>query len=99
MEPEELRSTVRLASDDDVWKEADPNFPRSPWWFTSDPARGVGFRVFRSYKPIDALTIKKFWETSATNTISQVESRVETGRGGYGLVDRNLPELIKALDN
>ncbi len=99
MEPEELRSTVRLASDDDVWKQADPNFPRSPWWFTSDPARGVGFRVFRSYQPLDAVTIKKFWETSAANTINQVESRVETGRGGYGLVDRNLPELIKALDN
>lgn len=99
MEPEELRSTVRLASDDEVWKEEDPNFPRSPWWFTSDPARGVGFRVFRSYTPLDATMIAKFWETSAKNTISQVKNRVQSGRGGYGLVDFELPKLIEALDN
>jgi formylglycine-generating enzyme len=30
MEPEELRSATRMASDDEVWKEDDPNFPRSP---------------------------------------------------------------------
>jgi len=98
MEPEELRTAVRLASDDEAWKESDPNFPRSPWWFTSDPARGVGFRVFRSYQPLDKETIKKFWETSAENTINEVETRVSTGRGGYGLVDKDLAESIKKLD-
>jgi sulfatase modifying factor 1 len=99
MEPEELRSAVRLASDDEVWKEDDPNFPRSPWWFTSDPSRGVGFRIFRSYQPVDAETITKFWETSAENTINEVQTRVQSGRGGYGLVDSELPVLIDALDD
>jgi len=98
MEPEELRATVRLASNDKEWKEEDPNFPRSPWWFTSDPARGVGFRVFRSYEPLASETIKKFWETSASNTINEVQTRVSTGRGGYGLVDRDLTESIKKLN-
>jgi len=97
MEPEELRAAVRFISDDELWKENDPNFPRSPWWFTSDPSRGVGFRVFRSYQPLDALTVKKFWETSAENTINEVETRVLGGRGGYGLVDQELTESIKKL--
>ena len=38
MDPPDLRSASRLASEDEVWKEEDPNFPLSPWWFTSDPA-------------------------------------------------------------
>jgi formylglycine-generating enzyme len=97
MDAEELRAAVRLASDDEDWKEEDPNFPRSPWWFTSDPSRGVGFRVFRSYQPLDAATITKFWETSAENTMNEVETRVLGGRGGYGLVDPELTESIKKL--
>jgi len=96
MDPAELRSAVRLASDDEVWKEEDPNFPRSPWWFTSDPARGVGFRLFRSYEMLDKETISKFWEPSAPNTILEVDTRVLSGRGGYGLVDGEVPEAIRA---
>lgn len=96
MDPAELRAAVRLASDDEVWKEEDPNFPRSPWWFTSDPARGVGFRLFRSYEMLDKETISKFWEPSAPNTILEVDTRVLSGRGGYGLVDEDLPEAIRA---
>jgi len=95
MEATDLRSSARLGSDDESWKEEDPNFPRSPWWFTSDPARGVGFRLFRSYRELDKPTIHKFWEASAPNTINEVETRVLGGRGGYGLVDPNLPEAIR----
>lgn len=95
MEASDLRSAARLGSDDDSWKEEDPNFPRSPWWFTSDPARGVGFRLFRSYRELDKPTIRKFWEASASNTINEVETRVLGGRGGYGLVDTDLPEAIR----
>ncbi len=98
LEAVELRSAARLGSDDEAWKEEDPNFPRSPWWFTSDPARGVGFRVFRSFKPLDAELIKKFWEASAANTINEVETRVQSGRGGYGLVDAELPKVIEELE-
>lgn len=58
-----LRSAAKVASKDEDWKSEDPNVPLSPWWFTSDPARGVGFRVFRPYEAIDAENMKKFWET------------------------------------
>lgn len=95
MEPPELRSAARLASDDEEWKEADPNFPRSPWWFTSDPARGVGFRLFRSLEPLPPKTISQFWDTSVAETLMDVESRISEGRGGYGYVDENLGEAAK----
>ena len=95
LDPPDLRSAARLASDDEEWKSEDPNFPRSPWWFTSDPARGVGFRLFRSYTPLPKDSITKFWEASAEDVIMDVESRVMDGRGGYGLVDPELPKLMK----
>lgn len=91
MDPPELRSAARLASDDESWKEEDPNFPRSPWWFTSDPSRGVGFRLFRSHEDLPKETITKFWEPLPEETKMDVESRVSEGRGGYGLVDKDLP--------
>ena len=99
MDPPELRCASRLGSDDDLWKEEDPNFPKSPWWFTSDPARGVGFRIFRSFKELPAEKITKFWEANSEDVIADVESRIIGGRGGYGLVDKTLPAAIKELDN
>lgn len=98
MDPEVLRSASRLGSDDEEWKSEDPNFPRSPWWYTSDPARGVGMRVFRSYQPLDDKTIAKFWETSSEETADDVQSRVDEGRGGFGLVDPELPAAIEELN-
>ncbi len=99
MNLEDLRSSARLASDDEAWKDSDPCFPRSPWWFTSDPARGVGFRLFRSYEQLERDRITQFWEASAADTISDIESRIIGGRGGYGLVDPELPAAIKASEN
>ncbi|MCO8120347.1 formylglycine-generating enzyme family protein [Stieleria sp. TO1_6] len=93
---EDLRSAARLPSDDEEWKSEDPNFPRSPWWFTSDPARGVGFRIFRSYKPLAKDTITKFWEAQSEDVKLDVQSRLDGGRGGLGLVDKDLPEAIEA---
>lgn len=97
MDPPDLRSAVRLASEDEEWKSEDPNFPKSPWWFTSDPARGVGFRLFRSYKPLPKEEITKFWEASSEDVLIDVESRVVEGRGGYGLVTDSLTEAIEEL--
>tara|TARA_R110002049_G_scaffold2750_8_gene22313 strand:+ start:273051 stop:274253 length:1203 start_codon:yes stop_codon:yes gene_type:complete len=94
-DPPELRSASRLASDDEEWKGEDPNFPRSPWWFTSDPARGVGFRIFRSYQPLPRDTITKFWEASAEDAIADIDSRLIGGRGGLGWVDPTLPDAVK----
>ncbi|TWU59434.1 Serine/threonine-protein kinase pkn1 [Rubripirellula tenax] len=94
---EQVRSAARIFSDDEAWKEEDPNFPRSPWWFTSDPARGVGFRLFRGYTPIPADKVTNFYEAVAEEVISDVESRVQGGRGGYGLVDPTLPDAIRDM--
>ena len=95
MDPPDLRSASRLASEDEVWKEEDPNFPLSPWWFTSDPSRGVGFRLFRSYEPLPQETMTRFWETSAEDAKADIESRLIGGRGGLGVVDPELPEAVK----
>ncbi|WZU47994.1 SUMF1/EgtB/PvdO family nonheme iron enzyme [Stieleria varia] len=96
-EKEALRSAARLASNDEDWKEEDPNFPLSPWWFTSDPARGVGMRIFRSYKELPREKITKFWEASADDVKGDVQLRIEGGRGGLGLVDKELPAAIEKL--
>ena len=97
MDPEDLRSASRLASDDEEWKSEDPNFPRSPWWHTSDPSRGVGFRLFRSLENLPDETITRYWEAGPEDTLLDVESRVMEGRGGYGIVDPTLPQAIKDL--
>ena len=97
LDAEDLRSAARLASNDEEWKSEDPNFPRSPWWFTSDPARGVGMRLFRSYEPLPKETIAKFWEASAEDVLGDIESRISGGRGGMGLVDKDLPNAIEKL--
>jgi formylglycine-generating enzyme required for sulfatase activity len=97
MEPEELRSAARLGSNDKAWKEEDPNYPRSPWWFTSDPARGVGFRLFRSYKPLVEEKIVKYWDVSSEDVRLDVQSRLSGGRGVLGLVDKDLPAAIQSM--
>lgn len=98
MDPEQLRSAARFASDDEEWKSEDPQIPLSPWWFTSDPSRGVGFRLFRSYQPLEKEKITKFWEASAQDVKEDVEYRLLDGRGGLGLVDKELPEAIQELN-
>jgi hypothetical protein len=95
MDPEQLRSAARLSSDDEEWKTEDPNFPKSPWWFTSDPARGVGFRIFRSYTPLDNKTVTNFWKANSSDVVEDVEARLLGGRGVLGLVNETLPEAIK----
>ncbi len=97
MESDQLRSASRLASDDEVWKEDDPNFPKSPWWFTNDPARGVGFRLFRSYQPLGDDQIKNFWESTAEDVNDDVQARLVGGRGGLGLVDEDLSKAIEKM--
>jgi len=99
MDPPDLRSASRLASDDEEWKFEDPNYPRSPWWFTSDPSRGVGFRLFRSLQPLAPQQISKFWEPTPQDTVWDVESRIDDGRGVWGLVDEKLPEEAQKLED
>ncbi len=95
---ERARSAARLASHDDDWREFDPNLPLSPWWFTSDPARGVGFRLVRSLGWPDDKLREKVWEIDCENIGYDVGDRLKEGRGALGVVDKNLPADIKKLE-
>lgn len=53
-----LRSASRLASDP-IWKQRDPQFPRSKWWFTN--AEFVGFRVVRPYASPSPEEYYQYW--------------------------------------
>ena len=89
---ERVRSAVRMASDDKAWKEEDPNFPKSPWWYTNDPTRMVGMRLVRSATPLSDELIRKFWEIDADAIQEDVDARLREGRGAIGL---SVPDLIK----
>jgi len=54
-----LRSAARLASKP-AWKERDPQFPRSQWWFTDAPF--AGFRIVRPLHPPDPEDYEKYWD-------------------------------------
>ena len=91
----ELRSAARLGSADEDWKAEDPNVPLSPWWYTDDPSRGVGFRLFRSYQPLEPEMISKFWEIDDEDIQFDVDMRISGGRGIQSVVDPSLAEDIK----
>ena len=93
----ECRSASRLGSDDEAWKEYDPNLPRSPWWYTTDPARGVGFRLLRALKPLPRNEIEDFWKIDAEDIQYDVGDRLSEGRGVSGLADKDLPQAILDL--
>lgn len=92
---EQLRSAARIGSEDEDWKDEDPNVPLSPWWYTDDPARGVGFRLFRSFKPLEPSLISKFWEIDHEDIKFDVDMRIKGGRGAQSVID---PELAKAIE-
>ena len=96
-EAAECRSASRLASHDVDWKAEDPNLPLSPWWFTSDPARGVGFRLIRPLTKPDRKTQETFWKARIEFVIQDVKDRLEEGRGVLGIVDPELPKVIDGL--
>lgn len=56
------RSAARLGSDRS-WKATDPQLPKSVWYFTDDPARGVGFRIVRPLKVPSAEEMQKYWNS------------------------------------
>lgn len=56
---EALRSAARLTSRP-AWKERDPQFPRSQWWFTDAPF--AGFRIVRPLHPPAPEEYEKYWD-------------------------------------
>lgn len=95
---EKCRSAARLESKERDWKTEDPNLPLSPWWFTSDPTRGVGFRIIRPLtEPATRDAKERYWAIDDSDTRDGVQNRMSEGRGGRGLVGPDLPEAVKKL--
>lgn len=93
---EGCRSAARIGSNYTEWKDTDPNLPKSPWWMTDDPCRGIGFRLLRSIDELPRDKIEQFWNIDSESLQLDVDGRIP-GRGVYGIVDKNLPEAVKAL--
>lgn len=96
---EDLRSAARLASDNAEWKSDDPNVPKSPWWCTTEPSTGVGFRIVRPLSvPTTREAKEEFWKSRSKKEQAAIKFRLESdGKGAKGLVDQQLPEAIQGL--
>jgi len=90
------RSAARRGSEDEAWKDVDPNLPKSPWWYTEEPALGVGMRLVRPLDPPDEAEQKRWWEADIESIRYDVTDRVSQGRGALGIVDPELPAELKA---
>jgi formylglycine-generating enzyme required for sulfatase activity len=97
-EADALRSAARKPSHDLDWKSEDPNRPLSPWWFTSPPANGVGFRLVRVIEPLGADQQKRVWEIDEASVQEDVKGRLVQGRGVLGIVDPSLPDVLSQLE-
>lgn len=95
--PERCRAAAKMASDDPAWKQEDPNLPLSPWWFTSDPSRGVGFRMVRPWHAPTKQEMAKYWDPDHEDIKFDVSGRLSGGRGVLGLVDPDLPAAVNSL--
>ena len=95
----DCRSASILASDEGEWKDQDPCFPMSPWWFTGEPAVGVGFRIIRPLTtPMTRELREKFHGPDVNETMENVKNRINAnGRSAFGIVDEDLPQAIKDL--
>jgi len=92
------RSAARRKSDDDSWREEDPNFPQSPWWFTSQPALSVGFRPIRPLKMPPLEERIKFWDADIEQLQGDVDQRIDQeGRGARAIAEPQLLDAIKKL--
>jgi formylglycine-generating enzyme len=95
-EPPMARSAARHKSEEDEWKLSDPNLPLSPWWYTEEPAMGVGMRLVRPLKGLSDEDKPKVWEVDNDDLRTDVKARLKEGRGALGNADDDLPEAIKA---
>lgn len=97
--PEECRSASRLGSEDEEWKDQDPNIPYSPWWFTTSPSTGVGMRLFRPLSAPESREDREFfWNADHEDIELDVDYRIDNeGRGARGFVDPDLPNAIQEI--
>ncbi|MDA7950993.1 MAG: formylglycine-generating enzyme family protein [Pirellulaceae bacterium] len=79
-DPPALRSAARLGTNESEWKAADPNIPRSPWWYTSYPGSFVGFRIVRSLHEPDRQTRRNLWDETYDDLSKDIDYRLTEGR-------------------
>ena len=98
LKAEDCRSAARQKSEED-WRDRDPNTPRSPWWLTSTPSIGVGFRLVRPlHEPASREEKEKHWAADLESIEYDAANRIrDNGKGAYGIVDPDLPNAIKGL--
>jgi formylglycine-generating enzyme required for sulfatase activity len=96
--PAMSRSAARHKSDDREWKFSDPNLPKSPWWYTEEPATAVGMRILRPLVPLTAEDKKRVWEADIEDVREDVKERLREGRGATGVADKSLPEAAKTAE-
>jgi formylglycine-generating enzyme len=95
-EPPAARSAARHKSDDEEWKLSDPNIPLSPWWYTEEPATGVGMRIIRPLAALGEEERERVWEADVDDLRQDVRDRLREGRGVLGVADPTLPAAIEA---
>lgn len=97
-EPAQCRSAARRGSEDEAWKDVDPNLPKSPWWYTEEPALGVGMRLVRPVEaPAEKESRLRWWQADIESIEFDTADRLSQGRGAQGLVDPELPGQAKEL--
>jgi sulfatase modifying factor 1 len=94
-EPAQCRSAARRGSEDVAWKDVDPNFPKSPWWYTEEPALGVGMRIVRPLEEPALADRRRWWDADIDSIRDDVDSRMNEGRGARAIVDPQLPADAK----
>ncbi len=75
----DLRCAARDATED--WRVEDPNFPKSPWWFTDEASLCVGFRIARPVAEPPLSERVEFYRADVDNLRVDVEARLDEGRG------------------
>lgn len=95
--PAQCRSAARHKSEGRRWNISDPSLPKSPWWFTEDPATGVGFRIVRPLAAMDDSLKQRVWEADLERLRQAVADRLDEGRGAQGGADLRLTEAIEEL--
>ncbi|MFM7245126.1 MAG: formylglycine-generating enzyme family protein [Planctomycetaceae bacterium] len=102
-ESAQCRSAARRGSrdaggtrEDPDWKDIDPNLPKSPWWYTEEPALGVGMRVVRPLAEPEIAVRRRWWEADVDSIRDDIKDRIQIGRGALGIVDPQLPAELEA---
>ena len=94
----DCRSAARRMSDDNAWREIDPNSPKSPWWFTEAASLSVGFRILRPLTPAPQADRQKYWDADVESIVDDTKERIDEGRGAIGPVDPKLPDDVKRAE-